>query len=138
VRLVYFILLLAVYTPVTASPSFSNGIMPYQPTTERMSGELIVRGSTRLEPMIRVWFREFSALYPQIQTDIAASGSGSAPKALINGIANIGAMSRPIKKKEIKAFVNKKGYPPLELKVAMDALAIYVNRKNPIKKLTLE
>ena len=137
-RLIYFILLLAIYTPTTASPIFSNGIMPYQTTTERMSGELIVRGSTRLEPMIRAWFQEFSALYPQIQTDIEASGSGAAPKALIAGTANIGAMSRRIKAKEITAFVKEKGYPPLELKVAMDALAIYVNRKNPIKQITLK
>ncbi len=102
-----------------------------------MYGDLIVRGSTRLEPMIRAWFEEFSTLYPNIQTNIEASGSGSAPKALISGIANIGAMSRKIKRKEMKAFVKEKGYPPLELKVAMDALAVYVNRKNPINKLTL-
>jgi phosphate transport system substrate-binding protein len=102
-----------------------------------MHGDLIVRGSTRLEPMIRAWFEEFSTLYPNIYTNIEASGSGSAPKALIGGIANIGAMSRKIKRKEIKAFVKAKGYPPLELKVAIDALAIYVNRKNPINKLTL-
>jgi phosphate transport system substrate-binding protein len=112
--------------------------MPYQISSETMNGELIVRGSTRLEPMVRAWFKEFSTLYPQVKTNIKASGSGSAPKALASGEANIGAMSRPIKQKEIKAFVKEKGYPPLELKVAMDALAVYVNRKNPIKQLTLE
>lgn len=102
-----------------------------------MYGDLVVRGSTRLEPMIRAWFKEFSSLYPNIQTDMKASGSSFAPKALISGVANIGAMSRRIKRKETKAFIEEKGYPPIELKVAMDALAIYVNRKNPIKKLTL-
>jgi phosphate transport system substrate-binding protein len=128
----------AVCTSIAASPSFSNGIMPYQVSSERMKGELIVRGSTRLEPMVRAWFKEFSVLYPHIQTNIKASGSGFAAKALMSGEANIGAMSRPIKAKEIKAFTEEKGYPPLELKVAMDALAVYVNRKNPIKELTLE
>lgn len=137
-RLICFIFLLVVFTPATATPVFSNGIMPYQSTTKRMSGELIVRGSTRLEPMIRAWLRDFSAIYPNIHTNLEASGSGSAPKALIAGIANIGAMSRRIKAKEIAAFTREKGYPPLELKVAMDALAIYVNRKNPIKQITLE
>jgi phosphate transport system substrate-binding protein len=121
----------------TAAPSTTDGTIPYQTTTERMYGDLIVRGSTRLEPMIRAWFKHFSRLYPHIETDIEASGSGSAPKALISGVANIGAMSRKIKQKEIEAFVKEKGYPPLELKVAMDALAVYVNRKNPIKKMTL-
>ncbi len=137
-RLLYFILAFTVCISASASPTFSNGIMPYQASSTTMKGELIVRGSTRLEPMVRAWFKEFSALYPQIKTDIKASGSGSAPKALISGVANIGAMSRRIKDKEIKAFTEEKGYPPLELKVAMDALAIYVNRKNPIKQLTLE
>ncbi len=137
-QLVYFILVFAVCSSVSASPSFSNGIMPYDVSSVRMNGELIVRGSTRLEPMVRAWFKEFSALYPHIKTNIEASGSSSAPKALIKGTANIGAMSRRIKNAEIKAFVEEKGYPPLELKVAMDALAVYVNRKNPIKELTLE
>lgn len=136
-RFVYFILMFTVCTLATASPPPTDGTIPYQTTTKRMQGDLIVRGSTRLEPMIRAWFKHFSRLYPQIHTNIEASGSGSAPKALINGTANIGAMSRKIKHKEIKAFIKEKGYPPLELKVAMDALAVYVNRKNPIKKLTL-
>ena len=127
-----------VCTSVSAFPAFSNGIMPYQVSSERMIGELIVRGSTRLEPMVKAWFKEFSSLYPHIQTNIEASGSGFALKALISGKANIGAMSRRIKAKEIKAFTEEKGYPPLELKVAMDALAVYVNRKNPIQQLTLE
>jgi phosphate transport system substrate-binding protein len=130
-------MLTACVCAVASPPISSTGTIPYQTSTEKMYGDLIVRGSTRLEPMIRAWFQDFSRLYPNIQTNIEASGSGSAPKALINGTANIGAMSRRIKRKEIKAFVKEKGYPPLELKVAMDALAIYVNRKNPINKLTL-
>jgi phosphate transport system substrate-binding protein len=134
-KIVILLLLYVAYPPAIASPSM--GIIAYQPTAERMQGELIVRGSTRLEPMIRAWFQEFSRLYPNIDTNIEASGSGSAPKALISGTANIGAMSRKIKQKEIDAFVKEKGYAPLELKVAMDALAVYVNRKNPIRKLTL-
>lgn len=136
-KLIYSLFLLAVCTPVTAAPPLATGVIPYQATLNRMQGDLIIRGSTRLEPMIKAWFQEFRALYPDIQTDIKASGSSAAPKALIKGLANIGAMSRRIKHKEAMAFSRKKGYPLLELKVAMDALAVYVNRKNPITKLTL-
>ncbi len=116
-----------------------EGIIDFVPSAEPpVKGDLLIRGSTRLEPIISAWVKSFTTHYSTVNTDISFSGSGSAPKSLIDGSANIGAMSRPIKKKEIKAFYDAKGYEPTEVRVALDGLAVYVNRKNPLNEITLQ
>ena len=67
---------------------------------------------------------------------MSAEGSGTAPKALMKGTALLGAMSRAIKSKEIKAFEELKYYKPTEIKVSLDALGVIVNPLNPIKKIS--
>ena len=47
-------------------------------------------------------------------------------------------MSRPMKAKEVEAFEKKYGYKPSSFRVAVDSLAVYVNKDNPIKCLTLQ
>ncbi|MEC8374011.1 MAG: substrate-binding domain-containing protein, partial [Pseudomonadota bacterium] len=69
---------------------------------------------------------------------IQASGSSTAPPALIEGTATIGPMSRELKPSEIRDFTRVHGYPPTVLKVAMDAIAIFVDRQNPISGMTLK
>ena len=77
-------------------------------------------------------------MYPQVKFQIQASGSSTAPPALTEGTATIGPMSREMKPSEIRDFVREHGYPPTVLKVAMDAIAIFVERRNPVEGLTLE
>ncbi len=114
-------------------------MIEYIPSAEPpIRGEILVRGSTRLEPVIRAWIKGFTKYYPDVGTDLNFSGSGSAPKGLIDGSANMGAMSRPMKQKEVKAFYDAKGYEPTEVRVALDGLAVYVNRKNPLNEITLQ
>jgi phosphate transport system substrate-binding protein len=84
------------------------------------------------------WSQEFKTLYPQVGFQIQASGSSTAPPALIEGTATIGPMSRELKPSEIRDFTRVHGYPPTVLKVAMDAIAIFVDRRNPISGMTLQ
>jgi phosphate transport system substrate-binding protein len=76
-------------------------------------------------------------VYPNVNIQIQAAGSSTAPPALTEGTSNLGPMSRKMKSKELQKFEEKYGYKPTEIRVALDALAVYVNKDNPIKGMTI-
>ena len=65
-------------------------------------------------------------------------GSSTAPPALIEATSQLGPMSREMKAEEIDAFEKKYGYKPTQVKVAIDALAVFAHKDNPIKGLTFK
>jgi phosphate transport system substrate-binding protein len=83
------------------------------------------------------WAEGFQKIYPNVKIQIEGKGSSTAPPALISGTAQLGPMSREMKPSEIDQFEKKFGYPPTRIRVAVDALAVYVNKDNPLKQLTL-
>lgn len=99
-------------------------------------GELLSVGSDTLAGLTSAWLRAFQGYYPNIDAQVQASGSSTAPPALIEQTAQLGPMSRPMRQKEIQAFVREHGYPPTELKVAIDAIGIFVNQDNLLKGLS--
>ncbi len=103
-----------------------------------VAGKITSVGSDTLANLMTFWSQEFRQLYPQVKFQIQASGSSTAPPALIEGTATIGPMSRELKPSEIRDFVRTHGYPPLVLRVAMDAIAIFVERRNPLTGMTLQ
>jgi phosphate transport system substrate-binding protein len=84
-----------------------------------------------------LWAEEFKRAYPNVNIQIQAAGSSTAPPALTEGTSNMGPMSREMKDNEIEAFENKYGYKPTAVPVAIDSLAVFVHRDNPIKGLTM-
>ena len=80
---------------------------------------------------------EFKRLYPSVSIQIQAAGSSTAPPALSEGTADFGPMSRKMKSKELDSFEAKHGYKPTAIPVAIDALAVFVNKDNPIKGLSI-
>lgn len=103
-----------------------------------VSGNLNSIGSDTLNNLLTLWAEGFKAVYPNVNIQIEGKGSSTAPPALIEGTAQIGPMSRDMKGTEIDAFEEKFGYKPMEVKVAVDALAVYVNKDNPIEGLTMQ
>jgi phosphate transport system substrate-binding protein len=103
-----------------------------------VSGNLNSIGSDTLNNLMTLWAEGFKALYPNVNIQIEGKGSATAPPALIEGTAQIGPMSRAMKNEELDAFEKKYGYKPTEIKVSVDALAIFVHKDNPIKGLTLQ
>ncbi|MSQ98417.1 MAG: phosphate ABC transporter substrate-binding protein PstS family protein [Xanthomonadales bacterium] len=103
-----------------------------------VSGTISSIGSDTLANLMTLWAEEFKRIYPNVNVQIQAAGSSSAPPALAEGTANLGPMSRLMKDSEIQAFENKYGYKPTPVAVAIDALAIFVNQDNPIEGLTLQ
>jgi phosphate transport system substrate-binding protein len=83
------------------------------------------------------WAEGFRKLYPNVNIQIEGKGSSTAPPALIEGTAQIGPMSRPMKQEEIEKFEQKYGYKPTMVGVALDSLAVYVNKDNPLQSLSL-
>lgn len=102
-----------------------------------ISGNLTSIGSDTLNNMMTLWAETFQGQYPNVNVQVQGAGSSTAPPALTEGTANLGPMSRPMKQGEIRAFEEKHGYPPTAVRVAIDMLAVYVHRDNPIEGLSL-
>ncbi len=103
-----------------------------------VSGNLSSVGSDTLANQMTLWAEEFKRIYPNVNIQIQAAGTSTAPPALTEGTANLGPMSREMKDDELEAFEKKYGYKPTAVPVAVDALAVFVNKDNPIKGLTLD
>ena len=119
-----------------AGTSVDPAIAPYQKASG-VSGNLSSVGSDTLANLMTLWAEEFKRLYPNVNIQIQAAGSSTAPPALTEGTSNIGPMSRKMKNKELEAFERKFGYKPTAIPVAIDALAVYVHKDNPVKGMTI-
>jgi phosphate transport system substrate-binding protein len=103
-----------------------------------VSGNINSIGSDTMNNLMTLWCEGFTKFYPNVRCQIEGKGSSTAPPALIEGTAQVGPMSRPMKSSEIDAFEKKFGYKPTEIRTALDSLAVYVNKDNPIECLTMQ
>ncbi len=103
-----------------------------------VSGNLKSIGSDTMNNEMTLWAEGFVKFYPNVSPEIEGKGSTTAPAALIAGTAQFGPMSRPMKSKEIDDFKKQFGYAPTALTTSIDMLAVYVNKDNPIKGLTMK
>lgn len=130
--------LLAIDRADAIGPVAIDERLPSYPRVEGVSGNLNSIGSDTLNNLMTLWAEGFRALYPNVHIQIEGKGSSTAPPALIEGTAQLGPMSRPMKSSEIDAFERRYGYKPTEIRVAIDALAVFVHKDNPIRGLTLQ
>lgn len=121
---------------VLAQATVDNNLPAYDKTSG-VSGNLSSVGSDTLANLMTLWAETFKKTYPNVNVQIQAAGSSTAPPALTENTSNLGPMSRLMKDKEIEAFENKFGYKPTAIAVAIDALAVFVNKDNPIEGLTI-
>ena len=103
-----------------------------------VAGNLSSVGSDTLANLMTMWAEEYKRQYPNVNIQIQAAGSSTAPPALTEGTSNVGPMSRRMKDEELGAFEKKFGYKPTAIPVAIDALAVFVHKDNPIKGLTIQ
>lgn len=120
----------------SAVQTVDAGVPEYQKASG-VSGNLSSVGSDTLANLMTLWAEEFKRTYPNINIQIQAAGSSTAPPALTEATSNLGPMSRKMKDRERDAFEKKYGYKPTAIPVAIDALAVYVNKENPIQGLTI-
>jgi phosphate transport system substrate-binding protein len=120
----------------SAPAAVDPGLPEYQ-KVEGVSGNLNSIGSDTLNNLLTLWAEGFRTIYPNVNIQIEGKGSSTAPPALIEATAQLGPMSRPMKSSEIDEFEKKFGYKPTEIRVAVDALAVFVHKDNPVAGLTL-
>lgn len=114
---------------------------PALPTYQKaagVSGNFTSVGSDTLNNLMTLWAEEYKRLYPNVNIQIQGAGSSTAPPALTEGASSFGPMSRLMTAKEVESFEKKHGYKPTAVGVAIDALAVYVNKDNPIKGMNLQ
>lgn len=111
-------------------------LVDYQKTSG-VSGNLSSVGSDTLANLMTLWAESFKKVYPNVNVQIQAAGSSTAPPGLTENTSNLGPMSRLMKDKEIESFEKKFGYKPTPIAVAIDALAVFVHKDNPIEGLSI-
>jgi phosphate transport system substrate-binding protein len=111
--------------------------LPEYKVTSGVSGAINSIGSDTLANMMTLWSEDFKKSYPNVNIQVQSAGSSTAPPALTEGTSNFGPMSRAMKEAEVQAFEAKHGYKPTKVPVAIDVLAVYVNKDNPIKGLSI-
>jgi len=115
-----------------------DSALPDYAKTSGVAGNLSSVGSDTLANLMTLWAEAFKKTYPNVNIQIQAAGSSTAPPALTEGTSNLGPMSRLMKDKEIEAFERKYNYKPTPIAVAIDALAVFVHKDNPIEGLYIE
>ncbi|NOR20183.1 MAG: phosphate ABC transporter substrate-binding protein PstS family protein [Xanthomonadales bacterium] len=121
---------------VFAQARVDENLAIYQKTSG-VSGNLSSVGSDTLANLMTLWAESFKKTYPSVNVQIQAAGSSTAPPALAENTSNLGPMSRLMKDKEVEAFEKKFGYKPTAIAVAIDALAVFVHKDNPVEGLTI-
>jgi phosphate transport system substrate-binding protein len=105
---------------------------------EQKKNEVSVDGAAVGFPISLAVAEEFQKLKPDAQVSVASSGTGGGISKFCNGEIDIAGASRTIKDEEIKAC-KKKGIEFVEVPIALDGIAVIVNRKNNFAKcLTIE
>ncbi|MCA9784678.1 MAG: phosphate ABC transporter substrate-binding protein [Calditrichaeota bacterium] len=120
-----------------AAPTVDPAIPSYK-KVEGLRGTANSIGSDTMNNLMTLWLESFRAMYPQVNIQIEGKGSSTAPPALIEGTAQFGPMSRPMKSSEVDKFEEKYGFAPVGIRTSLDALAVFVPADNKIPSLSLE
>lgn len=136
------VLALGLAAAAAAAPAFAQAIevdkeIAAYRKAGGVSGSLSSVGSDTLNNLMTLWAEGFQKQYPNVRIQVEGKGSSTAPPALIAGTAQVGPMSRGMKSSEIDEFEKTFGYKPTQIRVAVDALAVYVHKDNPVEKLTM-
>lgn len=111
--------------------------LPSYQKARGIAGNLSSVGSDTLNNLMTFWAENFRRYYPNVNIQIEGKGSSTAPPALTEGTAQLGPMSREMKKEELDKFEKHHGFKPTKVGVALDSLGVFVNKDNPINALSL-
>lgn len=137
-KIISFVLFFLIFQGFNYSQTIqADKKLPHYKKVSGISGNLNSIGSDTMNNLLTLWLESFKKFYPNVNIQIEGKGSSTAPPALISGTAQLGPMSREMKSEEIDKFEAKFGYKPTQIRTSLDALAVYVNKDNPIKGLSL-
>ena len=98
-----------------------------------VSGNLNSVGSDTMNNLMTYWSEDFAKTYPTVRIQVEGKGSSTAPPALIAGTSQFGPMSRAMTPAEVDAIEKKYGFPPTQIRTALDTIGVYVNKDNPAR-----
>jgi phosphate transport system substrate-binding protein len=124
--------------PARSADPAGADLPAYMKAGGEVAGSLKCVGSDTMNNLVALWAEGFKKFYPSVREGIEGKGSASAPPALAEGTCSFGPMSRDWKPSEIDAFKAKHGYAPTVVPVAIDMLAVFVHKDNPLKSLSLQ
>lgn len=124
--------------PASAVVEVDRNLPVYKKTKKMVSGQINSVGSDTMNNLMALWCEGFKKRYPRVKCQIEGKGSSTAPPALIKGTSQFGPMSRKMKSKEVDAFEGEFGYKPIAIPTAVDMLAVFVNKQNPVKCLSIK
>jgi phosphate transport system substrate-binding protein len=122
----------------TSGQEIDPGLKPYSKAAGEVSGSLKCVGSDTMNNLVALWSEGFKKFYPSVREGIEGKGSASGPPALTEGTCTFAPMSRNWKPTEIDSFKEKNGYAPTVVPTAIDMLAVFVHKDNPLKELSLQ
>lgn len=95
------------------------------------------KGSDTLVNLALAWAEAYQQIRPDVRVSVTGGGSGTGIASLITRTVDLANASRQITKEEL-ANAEKNGVEPVEHIIARDAIAVIVNRTNPVDRLTLQ
>lgn len=107
------------------------------PASAANKDSLQIKGSDTMVNLAQAWAEVYMEKNPESFIAVTGGGSGTGIASLLSKTCDIAMSSREIKPKEIQ-LAKQKGIQPKEFKVALDGIAVVVNPKNPVDKLTVE
>ncbi len=96
-----------------------------------------ISGSTSVFLLARRWQNAFKTNLPKYQIELISSDSNQGILSLIDGKINIASSSRPVSYAD-EQLASKREIELIEHRVALDALVIIVNSKNPVEEISLD
>lgn len=97
--------------------------------SNNLSGKIIIAGSSSITPLMEKLKEAYIAQNPSVNIDILQSDSTTGINSVLQGIADIGMVSRELKDKELDSGVKAEV-------LAIDGLAVIVNPQNKIDGLS--
>jgi len=124
---------------VVSSAACSDG-RGGQRSTDGSSSEAVIRitGSDTMVNLVQAWAENYKQARPDVSVQVAGGGSGVGFAGLSEGILDIAAASREMKVEEMNRAKAHNGTGPQEFTVALDALAVYVHKDNPLDSISIE
>jgi len=134
--------------PEVLQPTLDPGLPAYVPVQQKLAGTFKGAASDVLAVLVQKWFEKFRAYHPEVNLSVSPPYAGSlGATELVNQRLDFVFVSRELRPDDIRDFKAKFGYDPLSVPVcggsyrhfgALDAVAFFVNKDNPIEKLTFE
>lgn len=118
-------------------PGLDEHIPVYQ-VSAPVSGKVSVMGSNTMKSILEKWQDRLKDLHPGLILSLQSGGSNTGAEAFFAGKVQVAAMSRKLTSEEHVRFTEKFGYPPIMVPVAVDALAVFVHKDNPLEQITLQ